>query len=79
MTDRHTQDEWCAIIKQTEKDLLSANVDHKAVSIASKDFVKIFDHTLLKEDATKEQIDDLCHEAQRYNFKACHGGLDSFG
>ena len=27
------------------------------------------DHTLLKLDATSAQIDDLCQEAKRFNFK----------
>lgn len=29
----------------------------------------LIDHTLLKEDATSEQIDKLCEEARKYNFK----------
>ncbi|KAL9100971.1 MAG: hypothetical protein Q9163_003713 [Psora crenata] len=31
---------------------------------------QIIDHTLLKLDATEEQVDSLCEEAKRYNFKS---------
>jgi deoxyribose-phosphate aldolase len=29
---------------------------------------KLFDHTLLKADATSAQIDKICDEAKQYNF-----------
>ena len=32
------------------------------------EFAKYFDHTLLKQDATKEGIDKLCAEARQYGF-----------
>ena len=79
MTNRYTHDEWLAIIKQAERELPSEPVEYKAVSIASKEFAKIIDHTLLKEDATKTQIDMLCEEARRHNFKACSWSSDQFG
>lgn len=37
--------------------------------MGSEDFAKAIDHTLLKLDATAEQIDGLCEEARRFNFK----------
>lgn len=76
MTNRYTHDEWLAIIEQAERDLPSAHVEYKPVSIASRDFAKIIDHTLLKEDATKEQIDILCNEARRHDFKAGYWASD---
>ena len=41
---------------------------------------KYIDHTLLKPDATQDQIAQLCYEARKYNFAAvclCLGGQDS--
>ena len=35
-----------------------------------KSLAAVIDHTLLKPDATREQIENLCHEALRYRF-AC--------
>ena len=33
-----------------------------------KNFARMIDHTLLKAEATKEQIDKLCAEAKQFNF-----------
>ena len=35
-----------------------------------REFAKTVDHTLLKPDATEEQIVALCAEASRYHFAA---------
>lgn len=70
MTNRYTDAEWLEMIEQTERNLPSVPVEYKAVSILSQDFAKAIDHTLLKLDATKEQIDLLCIEARAHNFKA---------
>lgn len=70
MTNRYTIAEWLEIIKHAEKNLSSAHVEYKAVSILSEDFARAIDHTLLKIDATKEQIDLLCNEARIHGFKA---------
>lgn len=75
MTNRYTQDEWLAIFERAKWDLPSTHVEYKAASLGSEEFAKTFDHTLLKVDATKEQIDSLCNEARRHNFKA-RWGLD---
>jgi len=45
-----------------------------------KAFAKMFDHTILKADATKEQIVNLCNEALEYEFasicvNSCHTKL----
>src|SRR5512140_131251 len=45
----------------TETPKLSANMDWHAVAQA-------IDHTLLKADATREQVAKLCREAVQYNF-----------
>lgn len=38
--------------------------------IAMDDFPRVIDHTLLKPDATPQQIEALCDEALKYHFKA---------
>lgn len=70
MTNRYTNAEWLEIIEQAERNLPSAHIEYKAVSILSEEFAKVIDHTLLKTDATKEQIDLLCNEARAHSFKA---------
>ncbi|KAJ8514240.1 hypothetical protein ONZ45_g8191 [Pleurotus djamor] len=35
------------------------------------DFAQYIDHTLLKSDASSSQLDQLCDEAIRYQFKSC--------
>lgn len=70
MTNRYTNAEWLEIIKQAEKHLPNEHFQYKAVSILSEEFAKAIDHTLLKIDATKEQIDLLCNEARVHGFKA---------
>ena len=42
---------------------------YQAPRPGSINFAKYIDHTLLKVDATEEQIDQLCDEAKKYNFK----------
>lgn len=40
----------------------------KGVYLMATNIAKYIDHTLLKADATKEQIETLCQEAKEYNF-----------
>lgn len=69
MTTRYTQDEWQCMIDETEQHLPNAFPQYKAPTLGSPDFAKCIDHTLLRLDATKEQIDELCEEARRYDFQ----------
>lgn len=69
MTNRYTHDEWLTIIDRAKDNFQSISVDYKAPNIGTEAFAKSIDHTLLKLDATKEQIDKLCEEARRHNFK----------
>lgn len=69
MTTRYTQDEWLAIIGQAQRSVSSTRMQYKAPNIGTKEFAKMIDHTLLKLDATKEQIDKLCEEARKHDFK----------
>ena len=69
MTTRYTDDEWENIINQAELNLPSTPVEYKAPNLGSEEFAKTIDHTILKLDATKEQVDAICEEARRFNFK----------
>lgn len=68
MTTRFTQEEWLRVIEDAEKGVPNAPVQYKAPFLGSEDFSRRIDHTLLKLDATKEQIDQLCQEAIRDSF-----------
>lgn len=68
MTTRFTQEEWLRVIEDAEKSVPSAPMQYKAPLLGSEDFSRRIDHTLLKLDATKEQIDQLCQEAIRDSF-----------
>lgn len=69
MTTRYTQDEWIAIFDDTERHLSSSIVDYKAPVVGSLAFAKTIDHTSLKLGATQQDIDRLCAEARKHQFK----------
>lgn len=69
MGTRFTQDEWLSIIGEVEKNPPLSKIVYKAPKLGTEAFTKCIDHTLLKLDATKEQIDVLCEEAIKFNFK----------
>ena len=69
MTNRNTKDEWIAVIEQAEKGIPSTSTEYKAPGLGSEEFAKSIDHTLLKLESTQSQIDELCEEARRHNFK----------
>lgn len=78
MTTRYTDDEWETIINQAERNLPSTPVEYKAPNLGSEEFAKTIDHTILKLDATKEQVDAICEEARRFHFKVhclCHARI----
>ena len=68
MTASYTQAEWCAVIDEAEKDISGSFPEYKAPIPGSPGFAMCIDHTLLKLDATKDQIDELCEEARRLDF-----------
>ncbi|KAL2054183.1 hypothetical protein ABVK25_005722 [Lepraria finkii] len=70
MTTRYTDEEWLDHINQAEKDLPNTPVIFKVPDVGTEAFAKTIDHTLLKLDATKEQIDAICEEATRFDFKS---------
>ncbi|KAL8721943.1 MAG: hypothetical protein Q9181_007600, partial [Wetmoreana brouardii] len=69
MTTRYTQTEWLAIIDEAQRDLPKSFPNYKAPTLGTSKFAKCIDHTLLKLEATKEQIDELCEEARRHDFQ----------
>jgi hypothetical protein len=65
-----TNDEWKAIIQEISSAL---DTSQPKPAISARDLLtttlaKTIDHTLLKLDATPDQITDLCREAIQYNF-----------
>ena len=68
MTTRYTQAEWLRIIEDAEKNVSPSVVQYKAPLLGSEDFSRRIDHTLLKLNTTKEQIDQICQEAIRDSF-----------
>lgn len=47
---------------------ISAGIGIEAAGGIEKDLAKMIDHTLLKPEATIEQVSQLCFEAKKYNF-----------
>jgi deoxyribose-phosphate aldolase len=72
MTDRYTNEEWKQQIEETQK---RVQVDkarkYEVPKVGSRELAKTIDHTLLKLDAGREQIDALCSEARTEGFKVC--------
>jgi deoxyribose-phosphate aldolase len=59
---------------------MSSITDISTIIENKKAFAKMFDHTILKADATKEQVVKLCNEALEYGFasicvNSCHTKL----
>jgi len=69
MTTRYTNEEWASIISDAQSHVLEKKTTYRAPMIGSVVFAKYIDHTLLKPESTKEQIDQLCDEASRHSFK----------
>ncbi|MCJ1401290.1 hypothetical protein MMC11_004502 [Xylographa trunciseda] len=65
-----TQEEWIKLIDETTYNLPKTYKTYQAPKPGTVEFAKYIDHTLLKLDATEEQIDQLCQEAKEYNFKS---------
>ncbi|TFK58374.1 deoxyribose-phosphate aldolase [Pluteus cervinus] len=82
MASSRTNEDWKRLITSKIDRLQSPNSEsHNSGSIES-DFTAIvspndpklplaIDHTLLKPDATNEQVDELCREARKWGFKSC--------
>lgn len=69
MTAKSTQDEWVAIFDDAEQTLPGISPVCRAPTIGSAAFARTIDHTILKLEASQEDIDRLCAEARKYVFK----------
>lgn len=77
MTDRYTNAEWAAQIKETQKMVLKEVEKRKVYEgpemrngrEALKQLAKTIDHTVLKLDTTQSAVDGLCSEARTEDFK----------
>ena len=69
MTPHHTNEEWLNIVEQAEKGNSGTFAEYNSPGLQTEAFAKSIDHTLLKLEATESQIDALCEEARKYNFK----------
>lgn len=72
MATRYTHDEWLALFDQAEHSLPSGPLKYNAPSAGTAAFAKTIDHTLLKLEASGEQVDTLCKEAEIHGFKVCY-------
>lgn len=73
--DSWSNEQWASFIDAQSEQILSShdNPSTPFSSIASASDPQLplaIDHTLLKPEATPEQIDQLCDEALQYGFKA---------
>lgn len=78
MTKGNTQDEWLNLIEQAEQGAPSTFTKYKAPGLRTQGFAKSIDHTLLKLEATESQIDELCEEAKKHDFKVTYPFSSSF-
>ena len=62
-------EEWHTIIEQAQEDLPKLATSYDAPRLETVELAKYIDHTLLRLDATEEQIDHLCEEAKANDFK----------
>lgn len=83
MTDRYTNEEWAAQIKETEAAVMKeVKSGERAAKVyegpkmengkeALKQLALTIDHTVLKLDTNAAAIDGLCSEARTEEFKVC--------
>jgi hypothetical protein len=69
--------EWASLVKKKIEDVLSDDSPLPSVYERGSSVSHFIDHTLLKPEATVAQIDVLCDEALRHDFKARHQLLSS--
>lgn len=80
--DSRTEEEWVSFI-QEKIDTVLGGLDMANGPLANLNapsdprFPLTIDHTLLKQDATPDQIDALCDEAIKYGFKVGPSKVDT--
>lgn len=65
----YSEEKWEATVNDAYNNLPAEYPTYPCPDPGSTDFAQLIDHTLLKLDATAEQIDKLCEEAREYRFK----------
>ena len=78
--DQHTQGDWEAIFEffSVKENLRHFRIPRLSFHLDTMhELPESIDHTLLKVDADRTQIDRLCEEARKYNFKVGHITLSS--
>ena len=66
---KYSQEEWAKIIHRVFESLPSTHKSYKTPEPGSVEVAELIDHTLLKTDATPQQIDAICKEARQFQFK----------
>lgn len=72
MTTLFTDEEWEGIFKEVEgevEEVLKREGENGGGEVRDEEIPGLVDHTLLREDATEEEIRRLCEEAVREGFK----------
>ena len=69
MPTRFSQQEWAAVFDAVKEALPEVPEKRRVPEPGTVQLARYIDHTLLKLDATEEQIDHLCQEAIEHNFK----------
>lgn len=69
MTNGNTNEEWLNLIEKAEKGVPTRFCEYKAPGLGTPEFAACIDHTLLKLDATKHEIEELCEQARTFKFK----------
>lgn len=72
MTTLFTDEEWEDIFEEVEgevEEVLKGEDENGGGEVRDEEVPGLVDHTLLKEDATEEEIRRLCEEAVRERFK----------
>ncbi|KAI4142481.1 MAG: hypothetical protein LQ340_007329, partial [Diploschistes diacapsis] len=72
----YSEEKWEATVNDAYNNLPAEYPTYPCPDPGSTDFAQLIDHTLLKLDATAEQIDKLCEEAREYRFKTVCVRLD---
>lgn len=64
-------EEWVVLIREVEGKVQEVVREGRTYEVPSSGVAGTIDHTLLKLDATEEQVTMLCEEARREGFAVC--------
>jgi deoxyribose-phosphate aldolase len=66
--ESYSDADWAKLFSEIESSLVVTDQPHPVADPGSPEFAKYIDHTLLKLDATEEQINQICDQAKAENF-----------